>query len=91
MNNNGRMTETGKIICDIRGFGLIREAATREGWPSQCNENLCRKVHREWNEYGFQVSNLPVHLHERFLLIDSEAPQRAPPAGLGSRLIGPGG
>ena len=78
---NSGMTESGKIIRDAWVFGLIPETETCEGWLMQGIEDLWRRVHEEWEKYGFQVSNLPEDLRERFLRIQGEALDKAKKAG----------
>ena len=78
---NGGMTESGKIIREARVFGLIPETETCEGWLTQGIEDLWRQVHEEWEKYGFQVSNLPDDLRERFMRIQNEALEKAKQAG----------
>jgi hypothetical protein len=78
---HGGMTDTGKIIRDAWVFGLIEETETCEGWLSQGIEDLWRKVHDEWQKYGFLVGNLPDELRERFLRIQKEAVEKAKAAG----------
>lgn len=78
---NGGMTDTGKIIRDAWVFGLIPETETCEGWLPQGIDDLWGKVNNEWEKYGFQVSNLPDDLREKFMRIQDEAFQRAVDAG----------
>lgn len=78
---NGGMTDTGKIIRDAWVFGLIPEGETCQGWLAQGIEDLWYKVSAEWEKYGFQVSNLPDDLREKFLRIQQEAVDRAREAG----------
>jgi len=78
---NGGMTDTGKIIRDAWVFDLIPETETCEGWLSQGIDDLWGKVNKEWEKYGFQVSNLPDDLREKFMRIQDEAVQRAREAG----------
>lgn len=77
----GGMTDTGKIIRDAWVFGLIPETETCEGWLPQGMENLWIKVNKEWEQYGFLVSNLPDGLRERFMRIQNESVERARQAG----------
>lgn len=78
---NGGMTDTGKIIRDAWAFGLIPETETCEGWLPQGIEDLWARVNKEWEKYGFLVSNLPDDLREKFMRIQNEALQRARDAG----------
>ncbi|TDY04221.1 hypothetical protein [Thiohalophilus thiocyanatoxydans] len=78
---NGGMTDTGKIIRDAWVFDLIPETETCEGWLPQGIDDLWGKVNSEWEKYGFQVSNLPDELREKFMRIQDEAFQRAREAG----------
>ena len=73
----GGMTDTGKIIRDAWVFGLLPETETCEGWLQAGLEDLWRRVDAEWEKYGFQVSNLPDDVRERFLRIHDEAVKRA--------------
>jgi len=75
----GGMTDTGKIIRDAWEFELIPE--TCEGWIPQDVEILWVKVNKEWEKYGFLVSNLPDDLRERFMHIQGESVERARLAG----------
>ena len=77
----GGMTDTGKIIRDAWVFGLIPESETCEGWLAQGIENLWTRVSKEWEKYGFQVSNLPDELKQKFMRIQQEAIERARAAG----------
>jgi hypothetical protein len=77
----GGMTDTGKIIRDAWVFGLIPETETCAGWLPQGVEDLWVKVNKQWEQYGFLVSNLPDELRERFMRIQDEAVQRARQAG----------
>lgn len=74
---NGGMTDTGKLIRDAWTFGLIPEDETCEGWLPQGIEDLWRRVNKEWEKYGFLVSNLPDDLREKFMRIQNDAIQRA--------------
>ncbi|MEN8259632.1 MAG: hypothetical protein ABFS02_03430 [Pseudomonadota bacterium] len=78
---NGGMTDTGKIIRDAWVFGIIPETQTCEGWSAQGIEDLWRKVHSEWEKYGFLVANVPQDVRERFMRIQKEAVKRARAAG----------
>jgi len=78
---NGGMTDTGKIIRDAWVFGLIPETETCEGWLAQGLEDLWTKVNKEWEKYGFLVSNLPDDLKQNFMRIQSEAFAKAKAAG----------
>lgn len=78
---NGGMTDTGKIIRDAWVFGLIPETETCEGWLAQGIEGLWIKVNKEWEKYGFLVSNLPDELKQKFMRIQAEAIERAKTAG----------
>lgn len=78
---NGGMTDTGKIIRDAWVFGIIPETETCEGWLAQGIEDLWIKVNKEWEKYGFLVSNLPDDLREKFMRIQDEAIQRAKQQG----------
>lgn len=78
---NGGMTDTGKIIRDAWIFGIIPETETCQGWLPQGIEDLWIKINREWEKYGFLVSNLPDELREKFMRIQEEAVQRAKQAG----------
>lgn len=78
---NGGMTHSGKIIRDAWVFGIIPESETCEGWLLQGIEDLWVKVNKEWEKYGFQVSNLPDELREKFMRIHNEAMARAKDAG----------
>ena len=83
INNDlfGGMTDTGKIIRDAWVFGLIPESQTCEGWMAQGLEDLWCKVNMEWEKYGFQVSNLPQDLREKFMRIHDDALVQAKAAG----------
>jgi len=74
---NGGMTDTGKIIRDAWVFGIIPESETCEGWLAQGIESLWIKVDKQWERYGFLVSNLPESLRERFMRIHNEAREKA--------------
>jgi len=78
---NGGMTDTGKIIRDAWVFGIIPESETCEGWLAQGIENLWARVDREWEKYGFLVSNLPEALRDRFIRIHNEALEKSKAAG----------
>ncbi len=80
-DENGGMTQSGKIIRDAWTFGLLDENETCEGWPLQRIEELWTKVNAEWEKYGFLVSNLPDELRERFMRIQNEAIKRAKQQG----------
>lgn len=75
------MTDTGKIIRDAWVFGLIPEDETCEGWLAQGIESLWVGVDRQWERYGFLVSNLPEELRERFMRIHNDAREKARAAG----------
>lgn len=77
----GGMTHSGKIIRDAWVFGLIPETETCEGWLLQGIEELWGKVNKEWENYGFQVSNLPEELREKYMRLHREAMDRAKAAG----------
>ena len=76
-DNNGGMTDTGKIIRDAWIFGIIPETETCEGWLAPGLQSLWDKTSAEWEKYGFLVSNLPEDIRERFDRIQSEAVERA--------------
>ncbi len=78
---NGGMTHTGKIIRDAWIFGLIPETETCEGWLAQGLEDLWTRVNKEWEKYGFLVSNLPDELKQNFMRIQDEAFAKAKAAG----------
>lgn len=77
----GGMTDTGKIIRDAWAFGLLPESETCEGWDATGLEALWRQVNDEWQKYGFQVTNLPDGIRERFMQIHQTAIERARAAG----------
>ena len=78
---NGGMTDTGKIIRDAWVFGIIPESETCEGWVAQGIESLWIKVDKQWERYGFLVSNLPEALRQRFIRIHNKAFKKAKAAG----------
>lgn len=80
-DQHGGMTDTGKIIRDAWIFGLIPETETCEGWLVQGIQSLWEKVNKEWEKYGFLVSNLPPELRERFDRIQAESIARAKKLG----------
>lgn len=77
----GGMTDTGKIIRDAWIFGIIPETETCDGWLISGIQDLWDKVEKEWEKYGFMVSNLPPEIRERFDRIQSEAIARAKAEG----------
>ncbi|TPW12585.1 MAG: hypothetical protein FD130_1732 [Halothiobacillaceae bacterium] len=80
-DHQGGMTDTGKIIRDAWIFGMIPESETCEGWLIQGIQTLWDKVNKEWEKYGFLVSNLPPELRQRFDRIQSAAIERAKQQG----------
>ncbi len=76
-DKNGGMTDTGKVIRDAWVFGLIPETETCEGWLSTAIQDLWDKTSKEWEKYGFLVSNLPEEKRKCFERIQSEAIKRA--------------
>lgn len=80
-DQNGGMTDTGKIIRDAWVFGIIPETETCEGWLMQGIQSLWDKTTAEWEKYGFLVSNLPEEMQERFHRIQKEAIERAKAEG----------
>ncbi len=78
---NGGMTQSGKIIRDAWVFGLIPETETGEGWRLDRLEVLWGQVNAEWEKYDFQVGRLPDELRERFMRIHGDAMKQARAAG----------
>jgi hypothetical protein len=82
----GGMTDSGKIIRDAWGLGLLPETETCEGWLAAGIEDLWAKVSNEWQKYGFSVGKLPDDMRERYLRIQDEAIARAKAAGWSSAM-----
>jgi hypothetical protein len=80
-DDNGGMTEVGKIIRDAWVFELIPETETCEGWNIHGIDALMDKVNIEWDKYGCLVSNLPDDLRERHQRVHSEWFKKAKEAG----------
>jgi len=78
---NGGMTDTGKIIRDAWVFEFISETETCEGWRATGIQELWEKTSKEWEKYGFLVSNLPEEIKQRFQRIQSAAINRAKTEG----------
>jgi hypothetical protein len=85
-DNYGGMTDTGKIIRDAWVFGLIPETQTCEGWMAAGIEDLWIKVNKEWEKYGFLVTNLPDELKSKFMHVHANAIDRAKAAGWDAEL-----
>ena len=78
---NGGMTSIGKIICDAKVFGLLKDDETCEGWNLSRLDVLMHQVDAEWDKYECMVSRLPEDLFERHNRIYKEALERAKAAG----------
>ena len=80
-DEDGGMTDSGRIVRHAWVFGLIPETETCEGWLAAGLESLWQQVNDEWEKYGFLVANLPPEIRERFDRIEGEALARARVAG----------
>ena len=80
-DENGGMTDSGRIVRHAWIFELIPETETCEGWLSAGLESLWQQVNVEWEKYGFLVANLPPEIRGRFDRIEGEAVERAKAAG----------
>lgn len=78
---NGGMTDTGKVIRDAWVFEILPETETCEGWLSTAIQELWDKTSKEWEKYGFLISNLPEDKKQRFQRIQSAAITRAKAEG----------
>ena len=77
----GAMNPTGNIIRDAWVFGLIPETETCAGWALQGIDALYDQVTREWQKYGYLVSNMPAELAERHNRIYRKAIEEAKAQG----------
>ena len=80
-DQNGGMTDTGKVIRDAWIFDLIPETETCEGWLRQGIQSLWEKTSEEWEKYGYLVSNLPEEQRQKFDRIQAAAVERARSSG----------
>ncbi|HKJ89168.1 MAG TPA: hypothetical protein VKA48_11765 [Gammaproteobacteria bacterium] len=80
-DQNGGMTEAGRIIRDAWVFEILPETETCEGWDYDRLSQLYGQVHEAWHPYGHLVSNLPEELRERHERIHGEGLRQARKAG----------
>lgn len=80
-DENGGMTDRGRILRDAWVFGLVPETETGAGWTRKRFEDLWAKVEDEWRRHDFRVANLPDDLRARFERIQAEAMTAARAAG----------
>lgn len=81
VDEQGGLTDAGRIIRDAWVFGLIPETETCRGWTLDQLNNLYDQVSAAWAPYGHLVSKLPPELQARHQRIYNAAIQRARESG----------
>jgi hypothetical protein len=72
-DEQGGMTDIGRIIRDAWVFDLISETETCQGWTLERIQALYDQVNVAWEPYGHLVSRLPPELRERHSRIYAQA------------------
>lgn len=85
-DDNGGMTNIGKIIRDGWLFDLIDESETCAGWSVFALDRLLDDVNEQWDKYGCMISNLPEELANKHQRLYQEAVKRARDAGWSGEL-----
>ncbi|MFP4154174.1 MAG: hypothetical protein ACOC00_04195 [Halothiobacillaceae bacterium] len=80
-DEDGGLTEIGRVVMDARVFGLIDADQTCAGWNLGALQNLTDQVKARWDEYGALPSRLPDALRERHAAEYAAAIERARAAG----------
>lgn len=80
-DEQGGMTQIGRIIRDGWLFGFIPETEKGAGWNLAQIQNLSEKVFAAWEPYAHIPSRLPPELLEKYLRIQEAAVKQAKERG----------
>ena len=72
-DQDGGLTDIGRIVRDAWVLGVLPETETCEGWSAQRLQLLYDEVSKAWEPYGHLASRLPDELRERHRRIYAEA------------------
>ena len=76
-DENGGLTNLGRIVLDAWMLGLIPETETCKGWDSARMQSFYEKVHTAWQPYAHLPSRLPDDLREKHSKLYAEAISKA--------------
>jgi len=82
----GGMTPIGTIFRDARVFGILPKSETCEDWSHNRLQMIHDQTKKEWDKYGYLVSNLPDDLRQRHTEIYQRAVDNARKLGRGPQL-----
>jgi hypothetical protein len=72
-DENGGMTQLGRIVMDAWVFNILPESEKCKGWNASQMQNLYEKVYAAWEPYAHLPSRLPDELRQRHTEIYAQA------------------
>lgn len=72
-DENGGMTQLGRIVMDAWIFNILPESEKCKGWNASQMQNLYEKVYAAWEPYAHLPSRLPDELRQRHTEIYAQA------------------
>ena len=72
-DENGGMTQLGRIVMDAWVFDILPESEKCKGWNASQMQNLYEKVYAAWEPYAHLPSRLPDELRQRHTEIYAQA------------------
>jgi hypothetical protein len=72
-DENGGMTQLGRIVMDAWVFNILPESEKCKDWNASQMQNLYEKVYAAWEPYAHLPSRLPDELRQRHTEIYAQA------------------
>lgn len=85
-DENGGMTQLGRIVMDAWIFNILPESEKCKGWNASQMQNLYEKVYAAWEPYAHLPSRLPDELRQRHTEIYAQAIRDAKNKGWNAEL-----
>lgn len=85
-DENGGMTQLGRIVMDAWIFNILPESEKCKGWNASQMQNLYEKVYVAWEPYAHLPSRLPDELRQRHTEIYAQAIRDAKNKGWNAEL-----